>query len=76
MWTKISTTVFIALILIFYGLLNIFFDPLQVTLTQQNQLISGDQKILNDKVRILETESDNFNNSIVRFLNIANKKTD
>ncbi|MFA5230298.1 MAG: hypothetical protein WC422_02615 [Candidatus Paceibacterota bacterium] len=52
-----------------------FFEPLQVSLTQQNQLISNDQKTLNTKMSNLETQSDNFNNSIVRFLNIANKKT-
>ncbi|HRZ29570.1 MAG TPA: hypothetical protein P5052_02245 [Candidatus Paceibacterota bacterium] len=62
--------------LIFYGLLNVFFEPLKISLTEQNQLISGDQKILNEKISFLESQSTNFNNSVVRFLNIANKKTD
>ncbi len=75
MWTKISITVFTALILIFYSLLNMFFQPLQISLTQQNQLISDDQKTLNAKVNKLEAQSDNFNSSVARFLNIANKKT-
>jgi outer membrane murein-binding lipoprotein Lpp len=52
-----------------------FFQPLQISLTQQNQLISDDQKTLNAKVNKLEAQSDNFNSSVARFLNIANKKT-
>ena len=75
MWTKISCTVFIALVLIFHGLSSMFFEPVEVSLIQENKIVNSDQNILKTKITNLEKKVDLFNTDIVRFAAIANKKT-
>jgi Tfp pilus assembly PilM family ATPase len=75
MWTKISITVFASLLLIFYSILNVFFKPLETSLVQKNKIINNNQEILKNKISNLEKQVGVFNSDIVRFLAIANKKT-
>ncbi len=75
LWTKISCTVFIALILILNGLFTMFFHPVEVSQIEKNKLVPSDHKILNDKVKILEAKADLYNNESIKILNIVSKKT-
>jgi len=52
-----------------------FFEPVEVSLIQENKIVSSDQNILKTKITNLEKKVDLFNTDIVRFAAIANKKT-
>jgi hypothetical protein len=52
-----------------------FFKPVEISLIQQNKIISGDNSVLKGKVKVLETKADTFNSEIVRLLSITEKKT-
>jgi len=51
-----------------------FFQPLEKSLIQQNNLLGNDQKILQEKIKKFEKETEIFNTNVNRFLTIANKK--
>ncbi|MDD3156363.1 MAG: hypothetical protein PHP14_03050 [Candidatus Pacebacteria bacterium] len=61
--------------LIFYSISNVFFKPLETSLVQKNKIINSNQEILKNKITNLEKQVGVFNSDIVRFLAIANKKT-
>jgi len=50
-------------------------QPFENSSTTQNKIISGDQKVLHEKVKVLEAKAENFNNSVIRLSSIGNKKT-
>ena len=75
LWTKISATVFMALIIIFYGIFTLFFKPVEISLIEKNNLVSSDHKILNNKVKVLEAKATLYNSDSVKLLTILEKKT-
>lgn len=75
LWTKIVFTVCASIALILHLVFNLFMQPFENSLISKNKIISGDQKALHEKVKILEAKAETFNSSIIRFQSIANKKT-
>mgnify|MGYP003737802289 CR=1 FL=1 len=75
LWTKVISTVFISLYIVLYFLFTLFLQPFENSSTTQNKIISGDQKVLHEKVKVLEAKAENFNNSVIRLSSIGNKKT-
>jgi hypothetical protein len=62
--------------MIYFGVSTLFFAEEEARLIQKNSLVTPNQNILKDKIKLLEANAETFNKSVSSISAIVNKMTD